>query len=273
MKISCLPVSLFDTICSGGMSVPQWAREAKAIGFDGFDISSMFIQNHTPAYLRPLGEAIAETGMPIAMMTTYPDFTHPDPVQRRREQDYLARDIAVASQLGVEHVRVLAGQAHPEMGVDEGVDLAIQGLHRAAEVADAYGVRLVYEDHAKPGAWDYIDFSYPPELFLRIAQGVRDTSVGINYDTGNITAAGGDTLAVLEQVIDRVVTVHVSDMAEKGTFRPVAIGTGAVPNREIFRRLKQFGFDGWLCIEECSGQGLAGIAQAYRFVRDTWDAV
>ena len=211
--------------------------------------------------------------MPIAMMTTYPDFTHPDPVQRRREQDYLARDIAVASQLGVEHVRVLAGQAHPEMGVDEGVDLAIQGLHRAAEVADAYGVRLVYEDHAKPGAWDYIDFSYPPELFLRIAQGIRDTSVGINYDTGNITAAGGDTLAVLEQVIDRVVTVHVSDMAEKGTFRPVAIGTGAVPNREIFRRLKQFGFDGWLCIEECSGQGLAGIAQAYRFVRDTWDAV
>ena len=92
-------------------------------------------------------------------------------------------------------------------------------------------------------------------------------------ESGNITAAGGDTLAVLEQVIDRVVTVHVSDMAEKGTFRPVAIGTGAVPNREIFRRLKQFGFDGWLCIEECSGQGLAGIAQAYRFVRDTWDAV
>ena len=273
MKISCLPVSLFDTICSGGMSVPQWALEDKAIGFDGFDISPMFIQNHTPAYLRPLGEAVAETGMPIAMMTTYPDFTHPDPVQRRREQDYLARDIAVASQLGVEHVRVLAGQAHPEMGVDEGVDLAIQGLHRAAEVADAYGVRLVYEDHAKPGAWDYIDFSYPPELFLRIARGIRDTSVGINYDTGNITAAGGDTLAVLEQIIDRVVTVHVSDMAEKGTFRPVAIGTGAVPNREIFRRLKLFGFDGWLCIEECSGRGLAGIAQAYRFVRDTWDAV
>ena len=45
---------------------------------------------------------------------------------------------------------------------------------------------------------------------------------------------------------------------------------GSTPE-EAFAAAKQYGFDGWLCIEECSGQGLAGVAQAYRFVRDAWD--
>lgn len=270
MKLSCLPVSLFDDICSGRMSIPQWAAEAKRIGYDGFDISSMFLRSHTPTYLGPLKAEIARTQMPIAMMTTYPDFTHPDPVQRQREFDYLTYDIAVASQLGVENLRVLAGQAHPEMGIEEGLALAIDGLRRASDVARRYHVQLVYEDHAKPGAWDYIDFSYPPELFLRVCEGIRDTDVKINYDTGNITAAGGDTVEVLKQVIDRVATVHVSDMREKGTFCPTGIGHGVVPNGELFTLLKQSGFDGWLCIEEASGRGLAGIAEAHQVVRTAW---
>ena len=271
MRISCLPVSIFDEICSGKMTIPQWAEEAKKIGYDGIDISAMFLKNHTASYLGPLKKALKATGMPIAMMTTYPDFTHPDPMQREREFDYLVHHIAIASELGIENLRILAGQAHPETGIEEGVALAVEGIRRAAPIGEKYGVRLVYEDHAKPGAWDYIDFSYPPELFLRVCEGIRDTSVRINYDTGNITAAGGDTLEVLEKVIDRVATIHVSDMTEKGKFEPTAIGKGVVPNREIFSRLKQAGFDGWLCIEEASGRGLEGIQEAWSFVRSAWD--
>ena len=271
MKISCLPVSLFDQICGGEMSVPQWAAEAKRIGYDGFDISAMFVRGHTPTYLGPLKKAIEQVGLPIAMMTTYPDFTHPDPIQRAREFEYLRYDIAIASELGAENLRVLAGQAHPEMGVEQGIALAIDNIRRADDVARVYGVQLVYEDHAKPGAWDYIDFSYPPDRFLRICEGIADTGVRINYDTGNITAAGGDTVEVLKKVVDRVATVHVTDMREKGTFCPTAIGRGVVPNREIFALLKQHDFRGWLCIEEASGRGLEGIEEAYHVVRKTWE--
>jgi len=270
MKLSCLPVSLFGDITSGKMTVPQWAREAKAIGYDGFDISAMFVKNHTPTFLRPLIAELEEIGMPIAMMCTYPDFTHPDPVQREREFDYLTYDIAVASQLGVQNLRVLAGQAHPGMGLEEGLSLAIDSLRRIAAIGDKYGVQLVYEDHAKPGAWDYTDFSTQPERFLRIAEGIKDTSMKINYDTGNITAAGLDAVAFMEQIIDRIGTIHVSDMKEFGVFGPSAIGEGITPNREIFKRLKEYGFGGWLCIEECSGRGLEGIRQAHDFVRSAW---
>ena len=48
-------------------AIPQWAAEAKKLGLDGFDISVMFLKNHTPVYLRGLKEQLAEVGLPIAM--------------------------------------------------------------------------------------------------------------------------------------------------------------------------------------------------------------
>ena len=98
----------------------------------------------------------------MVMATTYPDFTHPDPLQRMREMEYLRRDIALCSELDIMFLRVLAGQAHPGMDIEQGTKLAIEGLRRSSKVAEKFGVKLLYEDHAKPGAWHYIDFSYPP---------------------------------------------------------------------------------------------------------------
>ena len=270
VKISCLPVSLFSEIMSGAMTVPKWAAEAKKMGLDGFDISVMFLKNHTPVYLRTLKEQLAETGLPIAMACTYPDFSHPDPVQRKRELDYLKYDIAICSELGVRNLRVLAGQAHPGLDLSRGVAQAVEGLRAAAVTAEEYGVQLVYEDHAKPGAWDYIDFSYPPEIFLEVAEGLKGTAVGINFDTANIVAAGGDVTDVLNRVIDRVKTIHVADTRTFGVFDPVLIGTGAVPMKEIFSMLKANGFDGWLCIEEASNTGLSGVRRAVENTRAIW---
>lgn len=271
MKMSCLPVSLFEDICSGKMDIAEWACEASRLGYDGIDISIMFLKNRTPTYLSKLKQELSEAGISIVMMTTYSDFTHPDPVQRRREFDYLVSDVALASEIGIKYLRILAGQAHPEMGVEEGIGYVLKNFEKIAPYGELYGVGLLYEDHAKPGAWDYVDFSYPPDIFLRICQGLHDSGIRLNFDTGNITAYGWDTMEVLPKVLDLVETIHVSDMAEKGRFSPTIIGTGVVPNREAFRFLKQNGFDGWLCIEEASGLGLEGIKIAHDFVRDAWD--
>lgn len=132
MKISCLPVSLFDEICSGRMSLPQWARRAKEIGYDGIDISIMFIKNRTPTYLDALKQELQEIGLPIVMMTTYPDFTNPDPVQREREYLYLQADIALASELHIRYLRILAGQAHPGLNRAQGIAWVSDYFHRIA---------------------------------------------------------------------------------------------------------------------------------------------
>lgn len=273
MKVSCLPVSLFPDIISGRMSIQDWCKASKTCNLDGIDISMSFLQNHTPVYLESIKDALEIENVPIIMATSYPDFTHPDRNQREREFVYFARDIALCSELKIKYLRVLAGQAHPETKIVDGVRWAIENIRNASRIADHYGVQLLYEDHSKPGAWKYTDFSYPPDLFLEIVEGIWDTSVGVNFDTGNIVAYGSDPLPILKKILPKVETIHVSDMKEYGKFSPVLIGTGVVPLKEIFNFLKENKFDKWFCIEEASFNGLMGVRQAVDAVRRIWDGI
>ena len=267
MKISCLPVSLFGDITDKKMTISQWASEAKSIGFDGIDISILLLKNRSPVYLNELSLDMHRIGIPIVMMTTYPDFTHPDPVQRNREFDYLVHDIALASQLEIKYLRILAGQAHPEMPIDTGISIVIDNFKKIVPVAEKYGVTLLYENHSKPGAWDYADFSFPVDIFLEICGNIRDTGIKLNFDTGNIVARGLNPLDVVPEVFDMVETVHISDIKKAGEFCPTKIGSGVVPNEQFIDYLKDNKFKGWLCIEEASGNGIEGIKDAFLYIQ------
>jgi len=272
VKLSCLSVSLFPAIMQGQLTIPDYARFCKRVGLDAFDIGIILLKNHTPKYIREFRNDIRDTGIPLLMVTTYPDFTHPDPLQREREFDFLTHDIALSSAVGAKYLRVTAGQAHPETSEADGIKWAVSFLRQAASIADKYGITLLYEDHPKPGAWDYMDFSNPPHIFLEIARQLQDTSIGINFDTANILVAGEDTtVEVLAAVFDRVKTIHVAETATKGKMDPVAIGTGIVPFDAIFRYLKANQFDGWLCLEEWGNQGMEGVRRAVEFVKSAWD--
>jgi sugar phosphate isomerase/epimerase len=252
------------------MSVGQWAREAVDVGLDAIDLSILFIQGQEPSQLRALRQEIESAGTGVAMVTTYPDFTNPDAKARAREAALLEQHIAAAAALGAEMVRVTAGQAHPATGREEGVRWAVEGLTGALAVADQHGTNLVFENHSKPGVWDYADFAHPTDIFLSIVGATAGTALGINFDTANTLVAGDDPLPVLEQVMDRVVSIHAADTRTRGALEPSVIGEGLVPFAEIFELLKGAGFDEWICIEEASGTGRTGVQTAVDFVRQAW---
>ncbi len=274
MKLSCLPVSMFSEFLTGKLDIAKWGAMARDVGYDGFDISCMFVKNHTATYLDEVRKGIAGAGIPLVMVTGYPDFTHPDAGQREREAAYLENDMALTAQLGGKYLRVLAGQNHPELSREQGIKFAVEGLRKAGKAAERHGVTLVYENHAKPGAWHYIDFSFPPDIFLAVLDGIRDTPVMVNFDTGNATAEyaePGQEVKLLERIGDKLATIHVADMKAAGVFQPVLVGTGATPFGEIFGYLKRKGFDGWLCIEEAGNMGMDGVKRAHDNVRNAWE--
>ncbi len=270
MKVSCLPVSFFRDIIEGRMSLRQWAMEGVRAGLDGIDLSILFLKSLEPYYLARVRKEIEESGIRVAMLTTYPDFTHPDAVERERQLQLLEDNILAASRIGADLVRVTAGQAHPGVGKREGIEWAVRGLTRAAEFAVAYPLRLVFENHAKPGAWQYTDFSHPTEIFLSIVERTANTTLGVNWDTANTLAYGEDPIPVLKRVINRVVSVHAADTSTRGALKPVLLGTGIVPFKEMFMILRDSGFDGWICMEEASFTGLEAVKTAADFVRHTW---
>jgi sugar phosphate isomerase/epimerase len=270
MRLSCLPVSFFADILEERMQVRTWARIGAQLGLDAIDLSILFVPDHSPAALAALRRDIEAAGTRVVMVTSYPDFTHPDSAQRERELEMEREVVAVAANLGAQYVRVTAGQAHPETPRADGIRWGVEGLTRLVETTRNFGVTLVYENHAKPGAWTYTDFSQPPDIFLEIVRATADVGLSVNFDTGNAAAFADDPVALLDQVIHRIVTIHASDTAVRGELRHVLLGTGVTPFAALFGRLKHSGWDGWICMEEASYQGQAGIAAASRFIRQAW---
>ena len=130
---------------------------------------------------------------------------------------------------------------------------------------------LAYENHTKGAPWDHWDFSQPTEIFLEILDALADTPLGVCFDTANPLVLGEDVLALLEQVLQRIVVVHIFDLRAVRVFEPVRVGTGASPIRQIFSRMRQTGYDGWLSIEEASRSGQTGFEQSIAYVQNAWE--
>jgi sugar phosphate isomerase/epimerase len=272
MKLSCLPVSFFSEIVDGRMRVADWAKMGSEIGLDAVDLSILFVPDRSAAGLAAIREQIESTGMSVAMITSYPDFTHPEASQRSQELALEVQVVEAARQLGAKMVRVTAGQAHPQTGREEGTRWAVDGLTRLYEHVKGSGVQLVYENHAKPGAWQYTDFSQPPQIFLEIVRQTAHCNLGINFDTGNAATFAEDALMLLESVISRVVSIHASDSSTRAALNHTLLGKGITPFQELFTSLKRHGWDGWICMEEASNLGRSGVEQAASFIRKTWEA-
>jgi sugar phosphate isomerase/epimerase len=270
MKLSVLPVSYFKAIVSGEMSIGDWAREGVELGLDAIDISILFLTERDEISLRSFRKEVEDAGIHICGASTYPDFTHPDPTERKRQKEQFKYDLDALSKVGTKVVRITGGQGHPVLKRQDGIAWALEGILGAVAAADQHGIQLVFENHAKPGVWDYPDFDFPTDIFLEMAQQLKDTPVKIQFDTANPIAFGDDPLPILEQVIDRVAVVHASDTSVKGELVPSVIGTGLVPFDKILGRLAEHGYEGWISIEEASGTGAVGVITAVEFIRETW---
>ena len=269
-RFSCLPVSLYTAISDGERTLADWFRLAAALGLDGADISVAHLDSLDSAYLDGLRRQAQDAGVVIAGMVTYTDFTHPHAAERQRHRQELRDYIAAAARLGVEFLRVTAGQNHPGVTRADGVAWAADGLTAWVDAANTAGVTLVYENHAIGYGWTHFDFSQTAPVFLEICARTADSGLKLLFDTANLLAVGDDPLAVLEAVLPRVAALHVSDIRRAGEFEPVPIGSGVTPLPAIFDRLRAAGFDGWISVEEASQSGEDGFQRAIPYVKALW---
>ena len=272
MKLSCLPVSLYPELSAGTRSLADWFRFAAELGLDGADVSVVHLASTDAAYLKTLRGQAEDQGIQIAMLVTYADFTHPEAQERARQVEELHRFIEVAAQLGAPFIRVTAGQAHPGLDRAAATEWAVTGLTACLDDAASKGVTLCYENHTKGYAWTYNDFSQPSDIFLEIVARTEGTGLRLLFDTANTLATSDDPLRVLAQVKDRVSMIHTNDIARSGFFEPVLLGAGVSPIVEIYRMVREIGFDGWISVEEASKTGEDGFRKAIPYADRAWVA-
>ncbi|MCY4522547.1 MAG: sugar phosphate isomerase/epimerase [Caldilineaceae bacterium] len=273
MKLSCLPVSLYADFVSGRRSLPDWFRIAADLGLDGADISVAHFNWNDRAELDRLRDNAAQAGVRIAMVVTYSDFTLPDPEARRREQAAVHAQIEAAARLEAPYVRLTAGQSWPGVARADGMVWAAEGLSQAAAYASGLGVTALYENHTRGSVWRWNDFSQPADRFLELVAATEGSDLKVLFDTANNLALWDCPETVLARVRKRVAAVHLADIEQPGAFKPVVPGMGASPHASILKILRAEGFDGWISVEEASGNGLDGLAASFRHADAVWQSI
>jgi sugar phosphate isomerase/epimerase len=279
-KIAAFPKAFMDELCvTGAMSLRQWIELAASLGIAGLEFYHGFLGLKDPSSWAEARRLAEDHGLSIPMFCCSPDFTHPDPVFRRREIETEKHWIDVTAELGGRYCRVLSGQRRPEVSGEEGLRYAVECIQASLEHAGPIGITLTIENHYKDNYWKFPEFAQKMDLFCELVGRIDSPHFGVNYDPSNAILAGDDPIELLERVKRRVVTMHASDryLAE-GTLEDLkkadgvegyarqlkhgVIGEGLNDYDKIFDTLKGVGFDGWVSIED----GLEGIDQLRRSV-------
>lgn len=283
-RISLFPKCYFDDFTEGRRSYEQWIRDAASLGGEGLEHYDGFFPSLAPADVDPIVRAMEETNQISSMLCFSPDFTHPDPGERRRQVERQKAAIDLTVRLGARHCRTLSGQRYPDLSRAEGIARTVEGIRRSLDYAEQRGVVLCMENHYKDGTWRFPEFAQPEEIFLEIIGQIDSPFFGVQYDPSNAVVGGFDPVQFLEKVKHRVVTMHASDryLAPGATLEDLRTADGATGYAAalqhgetgkgmndydaIFRILAGAGFEGWISIED-GMNGLDEIARSAGFLK------
>jgi hydroxypyruvate isomerase len=165
-----------------------------------------------------------------------------DPAQRDAFLAEVRAKLPVLEELECNKLILLSGDKVPGLSHQQMHDSCVEGLKRAADLAAPQKIGLLLEN---------IDPLENPKYFLTsVSEGfdiVRSTAtpnIKFLYDFFHDQIAEGNLLAKLEKNFNQVGVVHVADVP--GRHDP---GTGEINYPNIFRKLGQLGFNGYVAME------------------------
>jgi len=165
-----------------------------------------------------------------------------DSSQRDAFLNEVRAKLPVLEELECNKLIILSGDKVPGQTPQQMHENCIEGLKRAADIAAAKNVGLLLEN---------IDPEENPKYFLtsvsegfEIVRSAGASNVQFLYDFFHDQIAEGNLLAKLEKNLDLIGAVHIADVP--GRHDP---GTGEINYPNIFRKLGQLGFNGYVAME------------------------
>ena len=114
-------------------------------GFKALEICHFHFQRTDSSYLEELRNAFNETNITFhTLLVDYGNISSEDEVRRNKDMQFIKKWIDIASEVGAQRVRVIAGDAGPEDS--EALACALNQLNLLVEYAKPLGVRVVTEN-------------------------------------------------------------------------------------------------------------------------------
>jgi len=219
------------------------------IGYDGIEIGAGAPHGY-PAHLDSARRAemkahLADRGLEVSALCPAlggaPGYNpaSPDRAERESGVQYINECIQLAHDLECPNVIWLPGWTRYAQDRTEAWNYAVEGLQKAAAVAEPLGVHLAVEPTSEVS--DVIEHA-GDSLRLLADAGVSPEVAGVMLDTIHVFYRGDDIRAQLREAGDRLSYIHISD-----------VGRAAPGTQTDFRGLvdecKLIGYDGWLSME------------------------
>jgi sugar phosphate isomerase/epimerase len=117
-------------------------------------------------------------------------------------------------------------------------------LPRVERFVKQYDIKVAIHNHGPEDAF----FPAPSDAIEAIKD--MDPRVGLCVDIGHTTRTGADVVQEIADAGDRVLDVHVKDLADLRTRgSDCIVGEGAMPVAEIFQQLKKMRYEGYVNLE------------------------
>lgn len=251
-----------DPSLGGNISFEQCIQEMHDAGYQGCEVGNKFSRNpkQLQAALEPLNLQIAS-----AWFSTY--FVIPEKVEQC-VADFMVHmnflkamgaKVIVVSECGAS----IQGTPQPIFGKKpvftekQWRDL-FSGLERIGEYAKKNEMDIVYHEHMGTGVQTEEEVHY-------LMQHTDPALVSLLIDTGHITYAGGDPVALINEYGQRVKHVHLKDLRQENIdivrqqqlsfLDGVRLGTFTIPGdgfinfKPIFSALSKQHYQGWFIVE------------------------
>src|SRR5437773_2236110 len=230
MKLAAFPKCFMDHIVvERSMSLFDWIAMAADLPIEGVEFHHGFFETLEANYLERVRSALEGRGLAMPMLCCSPDFTKPDPGERRQEVEREKRMIDVSAFLGGGYCRVLSGQRRPEVSREQGIRWVVECIRELLDHAAEKRVVLAMENHYKDNYWGHSEFAQKRDVYLEILNQVQSPWLGAQYDPSNALLAGEDPIELLAGVGPVPTAAHGGSNARGHCGAPVALDHAAEP--------------------------------------------
>ena len=172
-----------------------------------------------------------------------PNLTSGDPAKREAFLDDIRKSVEVAKRVNAKWMTVVPGMVDPRLEMSYQTANVIESLRQASAILEPHGLIVVIEplnnlrDH--PGQF----LTRIPQAFM-ICQAVKSPSCKILFDMYHQQITEGNIIPNLDRAWSEVAYLQIGD--NPGRKEP---GTGEMNYRNIFRHIREKGYQGVLGME------------------------
>jgi hydroxypyruvate isomerase len=162
-----------------------------------------------------------------------------DPRRIDEFQDGVKRALEIATRLDCHQLNCLIGLELATVAYDTQLEIAIENLRFAADLAESAGVRQLVEPLNSIETPGYLLTSTADALDLLRDAGHQN--LWIQYDVYHMQRMEGNLTATLREHLGRIAHIQVADSPRRN--QP---GTGEINYPFIFDMLDELGYEGWV---------------------------